>query len=76
MGIIFRNGIPYGEAGGVGKLVPEGTEYVIDNVTYTVGTNAEIFNVDTDETNKAIGNHSHAEGYNTVALGPSSHAEG
>ncbi|MBR6386558.1 MAG: hypothetical protein IKS03_10645 [Ruminococcus sp.] len=57
-----------------GKTIPSGTECTIDNVRYTVGNNAEIFN--SYSLNKAVGDYSHAEGLNTDAIGSESHAEG
>ena len=57
-----------------GKTVPQGSTVIIDGVTYTVGSGAEIFNNYGD--NKAVGDYSHAEGSNTIASGNWSHAEG
>ena len=57
-----------------GKTIPSGTECTIDNVRYTVGDHAEIFN--SYSLNKAVGDYSHAEGRNTDAIGSESHAEG
>lgn len=56
-----------------GKKVA-GTVYTIDDESVTAGRGAEVFNNYT--INKASGNYSHAEGFNTVASGNSSHAEG
>lgn len=62
---------------GIGKGIETGTEYIVDNVTYTAGTGAEIFNTYEGEiANKAAGDYSHAEGSNTAALATGSHAEG
>ena len=57
-----------------GKTVPQGTSVTIDGTTYTVGTDAEIFNNYTS--NKATGDYSHAEGHDTKALAMGAHAEG
>lgn len=57
-----------------GKTVPQGTSVTIDGTTYTVGVGAEIFN--RYNSNKAIGDYSHAEGNNSKATGMFSHAEG
>lgn len=57
----------------VGKNVT-GEKYTINNVKYTAGSNAEIFN--DYKNNKSIGVYSHTEGGGTVALGLCSHAEG
>jgi len=57
-----------------GKTTPAGTKYTINGTTYTVGTNAEVFNDYSG--NKAIGDFSHAEGADTTASGDFSHAEG
>ena len=57
-----------------GKTVPQGSTVIIDGVTYTVGSGAEIFNNYGD--NKAVGDNSHAEGTNTIARAVYSHAEG
>ena len=57
-----------------GKTIPSGTEKKINNVTYTVGNNAEIFN--SYSLNTAVGDYSHAEGLNTLASGSESHSEG
>ena len=57
-----------------GKTIPLGTEKKINNVTYTVGNNAEIFN--SYSLNTAVGDYSHAEGLNTLAIGSESHSEG
>lgn len=58
---------------GVGKNV-EGVIYTINETDVTASTGAEIFNDYIN--NKAIGQHSHAEGSQTISSGPSSHAEG
>ncbi len=57
-----------------GKVVPYGTQYVIEGKTYTVERYAEIFN--SYNNNKAIGEYSHAEGQSTIAKGNYSHSEG
>lgn len=57
-----------------GKTVPQGTSVTIDGTAYTVGTGAEIFN--NYNSNKAVGNYSHAEGCATKTIGFASHAEG
>lgn len=57
-----------------GKTVPEGTQIIIEDDTYTVESHAEIFNDYAN--NDAIGEYSHAEGHGTVARGDCSHAEG
>lgn len=62
---------------GVGETIEPGTEYIIDDVTYTAGNNCEIFNSYEGEVrNKAAGVNSHAEGINTAALIAGAHAEG
>lgn len=60
---------------GVGKNVT-GIEYTIDDVAVTAGTGAEVFNIYTENENKATGVFSHAEGGETVATGAYSHTEG
>lgn len=57
-----------------GKTVPQGTQEIIDGLTYTVGTGAEIFN--NYGNNKAVGDYAHAEGIGTMALANYSHTEG
>ena len=57
----------------VGKRTVSGTVFNIDGVDYTAKNYAEYFNYNS---NKAIGDYSHAEGYNTNAIGDNSHAEG
>lgn len=58
----------------VGKTATEGSTIINEDVVFTVGTNAEIFN---DYTiNKVAGNYTHAEGSGTTALSDYSHAEG
>lgn len=79
MGLIMRNGVPYGSSAikeefDAGKTVPKGTQYTIGTTVYTVKDNAEIFS--DYENNKAIGKYSHAEGTYTTAVGDYSHAEG
>lgn len=62
---------------GVGETIEPGTEYIIDDTTYTAGNNCEIFNSYEGEVrNKAAGINSHAEGANTAALAVGDHAEG
>lgn len=62
---------------GIGKGIETGTEYIVDNVTYTAGTGAEIFNTyEGAIANKAAADYSHAEGSNTAALATGSHTEG
>lgn len=62
---------------GVGETIEPGTEYIIDDVTYTAGAGCEIFNSYEGEVrNKAAGVDSHAEGANTAALAVGDHAEG
>ena len=62
---------------GVGETIEPGTEYIIDDVTYTAGNNCEIFNSYEGEVrNKAAGADSHAEGINTAALIAGAHTEG
>ena len=64
---------------GVGSSTAGKSGFVYDGQNYTGGTGAEQFNyywnADT-RGNKAIGDYSHAEGYETVALGSRSHVEG
>lgn len=52
-----------------------GTEYMINGETVTAGVGAEVFNI-YDGSNRASARYSHAEGYETTALGQSAHAEG
>lgn len=62
---------------GVGETIEPGTEYIIDDVTYTAGNGCEIFNSYEGEVrNKAAGVDAHAEGANTAALAAGAHAEG
>ena len=56
-----------------GQIMGYGKKVTIDGVTYQTGYDAEIFN---DSNNKAVGNYSHAEGRQTVAIEVNSHAEG
>ena len=60
-------------AAGVGKDVSNET-YIIDDVEYSGGLCGEIFNDYTN--NKAIGELSHAEGFDTLAFAIGSHSEG
>lgn len=60
-------------AAGVGKDVSNET-YIIDDVEYSGGLCGEIFNDYTS--NKAIGEMSHAEGFDTLAFAIGSHSEG
>ena len=52
----------------------EGRTFLVDDETVTAGKGAEIFNA--YSVNKAIGDYSHAEGYNTKAIDFSAHTEG
>lgn len=65
---------------GVGRAIPEGTQYEYEGETYTAGTNCEIFGCyetqDSNTKNEAAGNYSHAEGVGTKAYFAESHAEG
>ena len=56
-----------------GRIVT-GESFTIDGASVTAGNGAEIFN--SYSSNKASGNYSHAEGYNTTASEVCSHAEG
>lgn len=64
-----------------GKKV-EGTVYTVGtssgSLSFTAGTGAEVFNVPAHggTSNKAIGDYSHAEGYNTSAYGDYQHTQG
>lgn len=55
-------------------LTVEGKSYIINGVTVTAGTGAEVFN--NCEYNKASGEYSHAEGYNTIASSNNQHVQG
>lgn len=57
-----------------GKTVPKGTTVTFRGQTYTVESNAEIFN--NYNYNIATGMYSHAEGISTAATGYQTHAEG
>lgn len=61
---------------GVGETIEPGTIYTYDNVDYTAGTGAEIFNAYESGRNEAAGSFSHAEGLTNKALSQCSHAEG
>lgn len=61
---------------GVGETIEPGTVYTYDNVDYTAGTGAEIFNAYESGRNEAAGSFSHAEGLTNKALSQCSHAEG
>ena len=61
---------------GVGETIEPGTVYTYDNVDYTAGTGAEIFNSYESGRNEAAGSFSHAEGLTNKALSQCSHAEG
>lgn len=67
------------DGSGVGEWIDEGTEYVYEGVTYTVGKKVERFNLYGDEgnvCNQAAGDYSHVEGFSNKAFGTHSHAEG
>ena len=61
---------------GVGETIESGTVYTYDNVDYTAGTGAEIFNAYESGRNEVAGSFSHAEGLTNKALSQCSHAEG
>ncbi|MBP5362743.1 MAG: hypothetical protein J6Y71_06975 [Ruminococcus sp.] len=61
---------------GVGETIEPGTVYTYDDVEYTAGTGAEIFNAYEGGRNEAAGNYSHAEGLTNKALSQGSHVEG
>lgn len=61
---------------GVGETIEPGTVYTYDDVEYTAGTGAEIFNAYESGRNEAAGSFSHAEGLTNKALSQCSHAEG
>ena len=61
---------------GVGETIEPGTVYTYDDVEYTAGTGAEIFNAYEGGRNEAAGSYSHAEGLTNKALSQGSHVEG
>lgn len=71
-GVRNVNELPFNDDKKPGKIVT-GEEFIYGGQTYTAGEGAEIFN--DLSTNKAVGDFSHAEGYNTMAMGHMSHAE-
>lgn len=69
--IVEENSIKFKLMYSVGQNII-GKEFTIDGTKFTAGRGAEIFNT----SNIAIGDYSHAEGYQTTARGNYSHAEG